>query len=139
MKVLLRHRINSSVLRHSHRGLLTINEDKASQEISSHRFFEEERDDFNKYTYLAGQKSFRETFQEKSNLEVHANLMTALDQNNYKYTTPVQEQVIEEGILDGQNMIITSENGSGKTLSYLLPVINDLNKFKDEQEIAHGI
>ena len=65
--------------------------------------------------------------------------MTALDQNNYKYSTQVQQQVIDEGILDGQNMIITSENGSGKTLSYLLPVINDLNKYKDEQEISHGI
>ena len=36
-------------------------------------------------------------------------------------------------------MIITSENGSGKTLSYLLPVINDLNKYKDEQEISQSI
>lgn len=32
-------------------------------------------------------------------------------------------------------MIIHSENGSGKTLAYLLPVMNDLNHFKDKQVV----
>jgi hypothetical protein len=71
MKVLFRQRNQSSLLRLTHRRLLTLNEDKPSQEIQSHKFFEEDRDDFNKYSYLAGQKSFRETFEDTSNLEIH--------------------------------------------------------------------
>jgi superfamily II DNA/RNA helicase len=58
----------------------------------------------------------------------------ALDENNYRFTTPIQQRVIEEGILNGQNMIITAESGSGKTLSYLLPLINELNFYKDNND-----
>jgi len=47
--------------------------------------------------------------------------------------TDIQQRCIDEGILEGQNMIITSESGSGKTLSYLLPVINHINHFKEQQ------
>lgn len=32
-------------------------------------------------------------------------------------------------------MVILGESGSGKTLSYLLPVINDLQYVKDEKEL----
>jgi superfamily II DNA/RNA helicase len=35
-------------------------------------------------------------------------------------------------------MIITAESGSGKTLSYLMPVINDLNNYKDKEESNAG-
>ena len=49
--------------------------------------------------------------------------------------TPVQQKVIDEGILDGHSMVILAESGSGKTLSYLLPVINDMQYHKDEKEI----
>lgn len=41
--------------------------------------------------------------------------------------------------MDGRSMIITAESGSGKTLSYLLPVINQLNLTKDQKEMELGI
>ena len=63
----------------------------------------------------------------------------ALDANNYKYVTPIQQKVIDEGILAGQNMIITAESGSGKTLSYLLPILNHLNSHKDTLQSNLGI
>lgn len=33
-------------------------------------------------------------------------------------------------------MIITSETGSGKTLAYLLPILNQLFKFKDTKNVG---
>lgn len=62
-----------------------------------------------------------------------------MKQNGFNYVTPIQEKVIEAGIMDGRSMIITAESGSGKTLSYLLPVINQLNLTKDQKEMELGI
>lgn len=42
-------------------------------------------------------------------------------------------------MLEGRSMIITGESGSGKTLSYLLPIINNLNAIKDRQEMELGV
>jgi ABC-type lipoprotein export system ATPase subunit len=47
--------------------------------------------------------------------------------------------VIAAGALEGASLIVSGESGSGKTLSYLLPIINELNKFKDQQEKALGV
>ena len=35
---------------------------------------------------------------------------------------------MDEGILTGTNMLITGEGGSGKTLAYLLPILNSFYK-----------
>ena len=45
--------------------------------------------------------------------------------------TPIQSKAVEYGLLKGQNMILSGETGSGKTLSYLLPIMNQLFFFKD--------
>ena len=55
-----------------------------------------------------------------------------MENNNYKYVTPIQQKVIEAGALQGESMVILGESGSGKTLSYLMPVINSLQHYKDE-------
>lgn len=63
---------------------------------------------------------------------VHPRLQKALDNNNFKYVTPIQQKVIEAGALNGESMVILGESGGGKTLAYLLPVINSLQHHKDE-------
>ncbi len=40
------------------------------------------------------------------------------------------------GLLEGENLILTSETGSGKTLTYLLPILNQLMHYKDKQKAA---
>jgi superfamily II DNA/RNA helicase len=59
-------------------------------------------------------------------------LEESLSLNNYKYTTEIQRLALEKGILEGQNMLLNAENGSGKTLAYLLPILNQLYIHKDE-------
>lgn len=46
---------------------------------SDHKFYEADRDDFHKYSYLSGAKTFNEVFDEQVDPDVvHANLKRAL-------------------------------------------------------------
>ena len=63
---------------------------------------------------------------------LHEDLHAGLRANNFTYMTNIQAQAAKAGLLEGQNMILTSETGSGKTLSYLLPVLNQLFHYKDK-------
>eukprot|EP00600_Ochromonadales_sp_CCMP1393_P000604 CAMPEP_0174983122 /NCGR_PEP_ID=MMETSP0004_2-20121128/16935_1 /TAXON_ID=420556 /ORGANISM="Ochromonas sp., Strain CCMP1393" /LENGTH=544 /DNA_ID=CAMNT_0016235273 /DNA_START=73 /DNA_END=1708 /DNA_ORIENTATION=+ len=49
-------------------------------------------------------------------------LVSSLNSNNFKYATPIQ-QMSYSAIISGKDVVIGSETGSGKTLSYLLPLI----------------
>ena len=51
------------------------------------------------------------------------NIVKALAKSGIKKPTPVQEMSIGK-ILDGQNLIIESNTGTGKTLAFLAPLIN---------------
>ena len=57
---------------------------------------------------------------------MHPTLKQGLKENNFKYVTELQKQAIDEGIMESKHMIVRSTNGSGKTLSYLLPILNSL-------------
>ena len=58
--------------------------------LNPHMYYKEDRDDVSKYSYLAGSKSFKECF-EDTKTSVHENLQEALDSNNFRFTTPIQE------------------------------------------------
>lgn len=59
------------------------------------------------------------------NLHICTELVELLETDNIKYPTTVQRQVIPK-IMKGHNVLCAAETGSGKTLSYLLPIINRL-------------
>ena len=59
-------------------------------------------------------------------------LVEALNKLGYKEPTKVQEVVIPKA-LKGENIIVSSHTGSGKTHSFLIPIINNL-EFKGEVE-----
>ena len=48
-----------------------------------------------------------------------------LNDNNYLEATPVQEVVIPKA-LRNENIIVQSATGSGKTHSFLIPIMNNL-------------
>ncbi|QFT87821.1 DEAD-box ATP-dependent RNA helicase CshB [Bacillus sp. THAF10] len=66
-------------------------------------------------------KSFVDTFQPF--------LQDLWSKSTFETPTPIQEQAIPE-ILDGKDLLAESPTGTGKTLAYLLPIIEriDLNK-----------
>lgn len=60
-----------------------------------------------------------------SDLFLHENLLKALDKLGFESTTPVQEQAIPPA-LKQQDMLVSAETGSGKTVAFLLPLLDRL-------------
>ncbi len=65
-------------------------------------------------------------------LELNEKLLKNIDNLKYTEMTQIQEKVIPE-ILKGHDVLVKAQTGSGKTASYLVPIINSLIKHKDEQ------
>ena len=62
-----------------------------------------------------------------SELKLEDNVLDALDAMNFKECTPIQEKAIPV-ILEGDDLIAVAQTGTGKTATYLLPLINQLCK-----------
>jgi ATP-dependent RNA helicase DDX52/ROK1 len=58
---------------------------------------------------------------------INSKLMENLAEMGFKKPTPVQMQVIPS-LLEDRNVLVTAPTGTGKTLSYLLPIIQNLIK-----------
>lgn len=52
-------------------------------------------------------------------------LMEGIDAMGYTTATPVQEQVMQP-ILEGKDLIVSAQTGTGKTAAFLLPLMNKL-------------
>jgi ATP-dependent RNA helicase RhlE len=54
-------------------------------------------------------------------------LMARLDANKFEIPTPVQSAAIPPA-LEGRDVLATAQTGTGKTLSYLIPIVESLQK-----------
>ena len=57
-----------------------------------------------------------------ANFALSTELLEALDSNNYKESTPIQKKVIPL-ILDQKDILAKAQTGSGKTASFVLPLL----------------
>ena len=62
-----------------------------------------------------------------SALNIENELVNILEQLGYVEPTPIQQIVIPKG-LKGENLVAKSETGSGKTHSFLIPIINNIEE-----------
>ena len=60
-------------------------------------------------------------------LPLSAPLQQRLAANNFETTTPIQEAAIPFG-LAGRDLMATAQTGTGKTLAFLIPIIEELSK-----------
>ncbi|XP_047435729.1 probable ATP-dependent RNA helicase DDX28 [Mugil cephalus] len=67
------------------------------------------------------------------NLRICEQLVETLDSVGIKYPTTVQQQTIPK-VMRGHNILCAAETGSGKTLCYLLPIIQRCRLQSDEEE-----
>lgn len=59
-------------------------------------------------------------------------LLENIEVSGYEMPTPVQMQAIPTA-LKGQSLLVSAETGSGKTASYMIPVVSYCAQFKHEQ------
>ena len=60
-----------------------------------------------------------------SDLNINKALLNALEDIGFDTPTPIQEASFPK-LLSGKNVVGIAQTGTGKTLAYLLPVLNDL-------------
>ena len=87
----------------------------------------------NCYRYLRPDDSFS-NLEEKNTL--HPHLIEGLSDCNYQLMTSLQREAIDSGILQGKHMILRGANGTGKTLAYLLPILNNLYNVQSEDPLG---
>ena len=71
------------------------------------------------------------TFKE---LNLNNNLIAGLKKQNITEPTKVQSLTINK-ILDNKDLIVNAQTGSGKTLSYLLPMFEKIDSTKRETQV----
>jgi len=72
-----------------------------------------------------------------SQFSLSAALMARLNANKFETPTPVQIQAIPPA-LEGQDLLTTAQTGTGKTLSFLIPIIEMLQKPHSEKMEGRG-
>lgn len=60
------------------------------------------------------------------NLNLSDPVLDALDDMNFRETTPIQEHAIPP-IIEGRDLLGVAQTGTGKTAAYLLPVLSELS------------
>ena len=60
-----------------------------------------------------------------NSLNIHDSLKEAIAYMGFEELTPIQEQAIP-AILDGKDLIACAQTGTGKTVAFVLPVLNKL-------------
>src|SRR5258708_2198479 len=73
-----------------------------------------------------------------SELSLSAPLKSNLRKHGFTEPTPVQAQAIEPA-LAGRDMVVTAQTGTGKTLAFVLPIINRIEHLIAQQPLHAGI
>ena len=64
--------------------------------------------------------------------------MARLNQNKFEIPTPVQASAIPPA-LEGRDVLATAQTGTGKTLSFLIPIVELLQKVEARGPAAHAL
>ncbi|XP_047493925.1 probable ATP-dependent RNA helicase DDX31 [Penaeus chinensis] len=73
-----------------------------------------------------------------STLDIAPQLVSTLEKLGFRSMTTVQQKSMP-AILSGKDALVKSQTGSGKTLTYALPIINDLMSQKPQIQRSDGL
>ncbi|CAI2367187.1 unnamed protein product [Moneuplotes crassus] len=89
--------------------------------------------------YLSSYSGLAESKKSFMDYKLHPLLQEGLKRNGFKYITEIQQEVLNSeaislpGDMLGRNTLLASDSGSGKTLAYLLPILNNIFHSKDAE------
>lgn len=66
-------------------------------------------------------------------INLHEQLVKNLESDNKVHPTIIQKLGIPE-ILNGKNVILTAETGCGKTLAFLVPILQQILQWKPQKD-----
>ncbi|MEX0689895.1 MAG: DEAD/DEAH box helicase, partial [Candidatus Paceibacterota bacterium] len=61
-----------------------------------------------------------------NNLGINKNILNVLTKKGFKSPTPIQHQIIP-GALEGKDVVGVAQTGTGKTLAFVIPMIQNLS------------
>ncbi|BES65013.1 DEAD/DEAH box helicase [Gottschalkiaceae bacterium SANA] len=71
-------------------------------------------------------------------LKINPSILKAVDEQNYKKATPIQEKAIPI-VLSGKDLLACAQTGTGKTAAFALPILHMLSKEWGKGEDFHPI
>jgi len=71
-------------------------------------------------------------------LKINPSILKAIDEQNYKKATPIQEKAIPI-VLSGRDLLACAQTGTGKTAAFALPILHMLSKEWGKGEDFHPI
>ncbi|XP_030754684.1 probable ATP-dependent RNA helicase CG8611 [Sitophilus oryzae] len=102
--------------------------DQLNKTNIQHSLFSEKYKNLYVNTNIKGKSVIEKVFSagnKFSSLNIHRHILSNLEKHNFKVLTNVQEKAIPV-VLEGQNVLVRSQTGSGKTLVYSVPLLNSL-------------
>ncbi|KAL1488392.1 hypothetical protein ABEB36_014866 [Hypothenemus hampei] len=106
-----------------------------------HSMFSEKYKNIHVNTKIRGASVVEKVFsagKKFNDLPLHKYLISNLEKNNFNILTNVQEKSIPS-VLQGKNCLIKSQTGSGKTLTYAVPILNSLVNKTPKLQRTDGI
>ena len=73
-----------------------------------------------------------------SELALHERLQKALTERGFERATPVQEHTLPPA-MQGKDLMVSAETGSGKTAAFLLPMINHMHTHPAPKSATRGL
>lgn len=70
-----------------------------------------------------------------ADFKLHPQLKQNIAERNFKQPSPIQDQIIPHGI-DGRDVIGIADTGTGKTMAFAIPLLNQLMKNRENKAIV---
>merc|ERR1719215_136783 len=69
---------------------------------------------------------------------LHPSIIKSLSARKYYYPTPIQSRTLASSLFGKCDVVGAAPTGSGKTIAYLLPIVNFILQKKDDADIDHN-